>query len=118
MWLVPAGLLGQIVHEGEVDDSGLLTAGAVGAGAAAGLLDVLRDVRLLARVAGEAVVVVLVTHSCHSHSVSKIVRNFLQRSLLLLLLLLLLVLVVTVEFVLPQLIVEQQIIFHLKEERN
>lgn len=39
--LIPAGLLRQIVHEGEVDDSGLLTGGTVGGGtAASGFLDV------------------------------------------------------------------------------
>ena len=115
--LIPAGPLRQRLHEGQVDDSPRLLAaggGAAGAGAdaAGGVLDV-GSVLRLAGVAGQAVVVVIVRHSCLR--VSKIVHNFLQRSLLLFLVGL--VVVVAVKFVL-HLVVEQQIIFHLKEEKN
>lgn len=73
--------------------------------------------RLLARVACEAVVVVVVfTHSSHGGGggVGKIVGNFLQWSLLLLVL----VVMVTGQLVLRHLVVEEQIVFNLKVERN
>ena len=112
--LVPGGSLVQLqlgLHEGEVDDTGLFAGGAVGAGAAAGQFAV-SALGLLAGVAAQTVVVVVV-HHCRLR-VGKIVHNFLQRSSSLLVLVVLAV-VVTPQFVL-HLIVEQQIVFHLKVE--
>ena len=92
--LVPAGLLRQVVHEGEVHHS-RPRLGAVGAGAAGGRLlkagQLCRQLRLLAGVAGVVVVVV----ADHCPRVGKIVDNFLERSLL----------VVGLELVLAHLIV-------------